>query len=342
MKLVFACSDEAPACLAQAGQEPGRVQADLRQRQEDGRRLHGHPQAAGRQRAAVDGLSDRDRARKKPRQRAARAVRAAGARIWLAKLSGGGTPARIMVRANVSGAAVMPRRRPRSASPAHRPLSSSPTSRRASTRSPSRRAATRRRKQEFTLAAGQSLPLTLTLLRGRRSPRAKKAPRPRRREPDAAAAGAHAADEAPGSDESHPAGPAPGSGWPWSSARSRSAWRRSTAWTCGSVNTRPEPVTATCSTGATKPREPADGSQKCPSAADRQGQPRPRRGSGSSCGVGRACRRRRRLPPLQGLPRQGGQVRRQERATTTGCAFSRPPTPPRGASPPSSIFRLIR
>ena len=139
VKLVFACPDEAPACMSQAGKEPGGVEAHLRQRQEGRERLPGHPEAAGREPRGRRELHGRDRRRRSTPTPTG--LRSAGARL--------ARQAERQGRRVDPGAGELPGRgrQPRWNAGGHdrdAAPSSSPTSRPAATRSPSRRAATPR------------------------------------------------------------------------------------------------------------------------------------------------------------------------------------------------------
>jgi hypothetical protein len=159
VKLVFSCSDEAPACMAQAGKSMGASKL-----------VFGNVKRAGNDYVVTLKLLDANRGTIEswatetvPRKRADSAVFRSLAPAWLATLTGKGAGAggNLQVRANVGGGTVSldgkrvgvtgsdPLAIP-DVAPGHHEVSVE-------------KSGYTTTKQEFTLAAGQSLPLSLTL-----------------------------------------------------------------------------------------------------------------------------------------------------------------------------------
>ena len=221
IKLVFSCSDEAPACLAQAGKSLGAAKLIYGIVKRSGGDVVLTLKQVDTARGAIDGTTAENLAKKKLDPSALRALCRAVARAALGRQAGGGggTPGTLIVRSNVSGATVC-WTAPRSARCRARRCRSR-TCRRASTRSPSRSPASASSTQVFTIGAGQALPLTLTLCAA--TPGAKARGRARRRRQPAVASGGRR--EAPGGDDAlTDLGPHRVLGRAWGSARSRSAW----------------------------------------------------------------------------------------------------------------------
>lgn len=156
VKLVFACQDEAPACLSQAGKSLGASKL-----------IYGNVKKTGTDFQVTLKLLDVNRAVVEsfttdtvPGGRANATALRQLAPVWLAKLSGKGNGS-ISVRANFAGAAVsLDGTRVGVTGPAPVVVSDlSPGKHEVSVE----KSGYTTTKQEFTLAAGQSLPLTLDL-----------------------------------------------------------------------------------------------------------------------------------------------------------------------------------
>jgi hypothetical protein len=157
VKLVFSCPDEAPACMAQAGKSMGATKV-----------IFGNVKRAGTDYQVTIKLLDVNRAAVEswateavPRRRAEPSVFRSLAPAWMSKLSGKGASGSLQIRANVSGAAVsldgtrigVTGGQPvviNEVSPGHHEVAVE-------------KSGYTNTKQEFTLAAGQSLPLSLAL-----------------------------------------------------------------------------------------------------------------------------------------------------------------------------------
>ena len=249
---------------------------------------------------------------------------------WIARLSGakpaggGGTPGTLIVRSNVSGATVM-LDGAEVGTLSRKTLSIedvSPGKHEITVEKPGFGVST----QVFTIGAGQALPLTLTLLRGDGTEGDEGGAAADRCEREPACP---PADEAPGGDDS------------------MRSWVRTGFWVSLGVSAVSFGLAAKYGLDVRSVNKDLDPFRRLPNPprkTDHDGwtasSPRataPRRASGSSsasappppspvatCST-RATSTRKRAP----APRP---------PTTTGCGFFRPPTPPRGASPPSSIF----
>lgn len=156
VKLVFACPDEAPACLAQAGKSLGASKLIFGNIKKSGGDYQITLKLLDVSRAVVETFQTDSI----PRRRADATALRQQAATWLAKLSGHNNGA-ISVRANFSGAAVS-LDGTRVGVTGGSPVVISDVS-------PGRhevaveKSGYRTTKQEFTLAAGQTLPLTLDL-----------------------------------------------------------------------------------------------------------------------------------------------------------------------------------
>jgi hypothetical protein len=157
VKLVFSCPDEAPACMAAAGKSMGASKL-----------IFGNVKRAGADyqvtlklldvgRASVESWATETIARRKAEAQAFRSL----APAWLSKLTGKGAGGSLQIRASVAGASV-------SLDGTHVGLTGSgPVV--VSDVAPGRHEVSVEKsgytttKQEFTLAAGQSLPLSLSL-----------------------------------------------------------------------------------------------------------------------------------------------------------------------------------
>ena len=173
VKLVFACPDEAPACMSQAGKSLG---AD--------KLIFGNVKLAGSDYQVTLKLLDVNRAVVEsftadpfPKARRASALRSM-APGWLAKLSGKGGGSSRSARTSPA---------PPSAWTAHGSGPPAPTRWSINDVAPGRHEVAVEKsgytttKQEFTLAAGQSLPLSLTLSPGVGRGAPPRSPRPSRR-----------------------------------------------------------------------------------------------------------------------------------------------------------------
>jgi hypothetical protein len=157
VKLVFACPDEAPACMAQAGKSMGAIKL-----------IFGNVKRAGLDYQVTMKLLDVNRGAVEswatesvPRRRAEPLVFRSLAPAWIAKLGGKTAGGSLQIRANVTGAAVsldgtkvgvtgtQPVVVPEVAAGRHEVSVE--------------KSGYTNTKQEFTLAAGQSLPLALSL-----------------------------------------------------------------------------------------------------------------------------------------------------------------------------------
>lgn len=166
IKLVFSCSDEAPACLAQAGKSLGAAKLIYGTIKRSGGDVVLTLKQVDTARGTVDGTTVENLAKKKLDPSALRALSGQ----WMARLSGaksgggGGTPGTLMVRSNVSGATVM-LDGAEVGTLTHKSLSIenvSPGKHEITVEKPGFGVST----QVFTIGSGQALPLTLTLLRG--------------------------------------------------------------------------------------------------------------------------------------------------------------------------------
>jgi PEGA domain len=157
VKLVFSCPDEAPACMAQAGKSMGAIKL-----------VFGNIKRSGVDYQVTIKLLDVNRGTVEawateaiPRRRAEPTVFRSLAPVWLAKLTGKGTGGSLAIRANIVGAAVsldgtrvgVTGTQPvviADVSPGRHEVSIEKSGYTNTT-------------QEFTLASGQSLPLSLAL-----------------------------------------------------------------------------------------------------------------------------------------------------------------------------------
>src|SRR3954466_7846676 len=107
IKLVFSCSDEAPACLAQAGKSLGAAKLIYGNVKRSGGDVVLTLRQVDTARGTVDGTSVENLSKKKLDPSALRALSGQ----WMARLNGakpaGGGGGTLMVRSNVSGATVM-------------------------------------------------------------------------------------------------------------------------------------------------------------------------------------------------------------------------------------------
>ena len=166
IKLVFSCSDEAPACLAQAGKSLGAAKLIFGNIKRTGGDIVLTLKQVDTARGTIDGTTVENLAKKKLDPSALRALSGQWmARLGGAKTGGGaGTPGTLMVRSNVSGATVM-LDGAEVGTLTHKTLSIenvSPGKHEITVEKPGFGVST----QVFTIGAGQALPLTLTLLRG--------------------------------------------------------------------------------------------------------------------------------------------------------------------------------
>jgi hypothetical protein len=159
VKLVFSCPDEAPACMAQAGKSMGATKL-----------IFGNVKRAGADYQVALKLFDVNRSAVEattteiiPRRKAEPMVFRALAPAWIAKLTGkgAGTLGSLQIRANVAGADV-------SLDGAHVGVTGAQPLALADVVPGHHEVAVEKSgytttKQEFTLAAGQSLPLSLSL-----------------------------------------------------------------------------------------------------------------------------------------------------------------------------------
>jgi hypothetical protein len=157
VKLVFSCPDEAPACMAQAGKSMGATRLIFGNVKRSGPDYQVTIKQLDVNRAAVESWATES----VPRRRAEPSVFRSLAPAWIAKLSGKGASGSLQIRANVQGAAVsldgtrvgVTGTQPvviNDVSPGHHEVSVE-------------KSGYTNTKQEFTLAAGQSLPLSLAL-----------------------------------------------------------------------------------------------------------------------------------------------------------------------------------
>jgi hypothetical protein len=157
VKLVYSCADEAPACMAQAGKSLGAAKL-----------IFGNVRRSSSDYLVTLKLLDVSRgvvesweAETVPKRRAEPSVFRSLAPAWLAKLTGKGTGGTLQVRANVAGAAVS-LDGTRVGTTSDQPVAIPDVA-------PGRHEVAVEKsgytttKQEFTLAAGQSLPLSLAL-----------------------------------------------------------------------------------------------------------------------------------------------------------------------------------
>ncbi len=181
VKLIFACSDEAPACLSQAGKSLGASKLIFGNVKKTGGDFQVTLKLLDVNRAVVESFTTDT----VPGGRANATALRQLAPVWLAKLSGKGNGT-ISVRANFSGAAVsLDGTRVGITGTAPVVISDvSPGKHEVSVE----KSGYTTTKQEFTLAAGQSLPLTLDL-----SPVSVEVPKPEQ----AAAAAQVSAGQAP-------------------------------------------------------------------------------------------------------------------------------------------------
>jgi len=201
IKLVFSCSDEAPACLAQAGKSLGAAKLIYGTIKRSGGDVVLTLKQVDTARGTIDGTSVENLAKKKLDPSALRAL----STQWMSRLSGaktggggGGTPGTLIVRSNVSGATVM-LDGAEVGTLTRKTLSIedvSPGKHEITVEKPGFGVST----QVFTIGAGQALPLTLTLLRGDGDEGG--AAGATGGEPDAAASRRPPADEAPGGEDS--------------------------------------------------------------------------------------------------------------------------------------------
>ncbi len=204
IKLVFSCSDEAPACLAQAGKSLGAAKLIYGSIKRSGGDIVLTLKQVDTSRGTIDGTTVENLSKKKLDPSALRALSAQWfARMNGAKSGGGGgagTPGTLIVRSNVSGATVM-LDGAEVGTLTRKTLSIedvSPGKHEITVEKPGFGVST----QVFTIGAGQALPLTLTLLRGDGNEGEEGAAAPTG-EPDATARRIPApADEAPGGDDS--------------------------------------------------------------------------------------------------------------------------------------------
>jgi hypothetical protein len=203
IKLVFSCSDEAPACLAQAGKSLGAAKLIYGTIKRSGGDVVLTLKQVDTARGTIDGTSVENLSKKKLDPSSLRALSGQ----WMSRLSGakpsgggGGTPGTLIVRSNVSGATVM-LDGAEVGTLARKTLSIedvSPGKHEITVEKPGFGVST----QVFTIGAGQALPLTLTLLRGDGNDGEEGAP-VTGGEPDATASRrATPADEAPGGEDS--------------------------------------------------------------------------------------------------------------------------------------------
>jgi hypothetical protein len=167
IKLVFSCSDEAPACLAQAGKSLGAAKLIYGTIKRSGGEIVLMLKQVDTAHGTVDGTSVENLSKKRLDPSALRALSGQ----WMARLNGarsggggGGTPGTLMVRSNVSGATVM-LDGAEVGTLTRKTLSIenvSPGKHEITVEKPGFGVST----QVFTIGAGQALPLTLTLLRG--------------------------------------------------------------------------------------------------------------------------------------------------------------------------------
>jgi hypothetical protein len=156
VKLIFACSDEAPACLSQAGKSLGASKLIFGNVKKTGSDYQVTVKLLDVNRAVVESFTTDTVAGGKANATALRQL----APIWLAKLSGKGSGT-ISVRANFAGAAVsLDGTRVGVTGTAPVVISDVSPGKHEVAVEKSGYTTT---KQEFTLAAGQSLPLTLDL-----------------------------------------------------------------------------------------------------------------------------------------------------------------------------------
>lgn len=157
VKLVFSCPDEAPACMAQAGKSMGATKL-----------IFGNVKRAGTDYQVTLKLLDVNRSAVEswatesvPRRRAEPSVFRSLAPGWMGKLTGKGAAGSLQIRANIQGAAVsldgtqvgVTGTQPvviRDVSPGRHEVGVE-------------KSGYTNTKQEFTLASGQSLPLSLSL-----------------------------------------------------------------------------------------------------------------------------------------------------------------------------------
>jgi hypothetical protein len=204
IKLVFSCSDEAPACLAQAGKSLGAAKLIYGIIKRSGSDVVLTLKQVDTARGTIDGTSVESLSKKKLDPSALRALSGQ----WMARLNGakpagggGGTPGTLIVRSNVSGATVM-LDGAEVGTLTRKTLSIedvSPGKHEITVEKPGFGVST----QVFTIGAGQALPLTLTLLRGDGNEGEEGAPPATGGEPEATPRRIAApADEAPGGDDS--------------------------------------------------------------------------------------------------------------------------------------------
>lgn len=203
IKLVFSCSDEAPACLAQAGKSLGAAKLIYGNIKRSGGDAVLTLKQVDTTRGTVDGTSVENLSKKKLDPSALRALSGQ----WIGRLNGakpaggggGGTPGTLIVRSNVSGATVM-LDGAEVGTLTRKTLSIedvSPGKHEITVEKPGFGVST----QVFTISAGQALPLTLTLLRGDGN-EGDEGGAPATGGPDATATPHPPTDEAPGNDDS--------------------------------------------------------------------------------------------------------------------------------------------
>jgi hypothetical protein len=204
IKLVFSCSDEAAACLAQAGKSLGAAKLIYGTIKRSGGDVVLTLKQVDTARGTIDGTTVENLSKKKLDPSALRALSGQ----WMARLSGakpaggGGTPGTLIVRSNVSGATVM-LDGAEVGTLSRKTLSIedvSPGKHEITVEKPGFGVST----QVFTIGAGQALPLTLTLLRGDGTEGEEgAAAAPTGGEPDATARrNAAPVDEGPGGEDS--------------------------------------------------------------------------------------------------------------------------------------------
>jgi hypothetical protein len=157
VKLVFSCPDEAPACMSQAGKSMGATKLIFGNVKRAGADYQVTLKLLDVAHGTVESWATETIARRKAELQAFRSL----APMWLSKLTGKGAGGTLQIRASVSGAAV-------SLDGTHVGLTgNSPVV--VPDVAPGRheveveKAGYTTTKQEFTLAAGQSLPLSLSL-----------------------------------------------------------------------------------------------------------------------------------------------------------------------------------
>ncbi len=318
IKLVFSCSDEAPACLAQAGKSLGAAKLIYGTLKRSGGDIVLTLKQVDTARGTIDGTSVENLAKKKLDPSALRALSGP----WMARLSGaktgggGGTPGTLIVRSNVSGATVM-LDGAEVGTLSRKTLSIedvSPGKHEITVEKPGFGVST----QVFTIGAGQALPLTLTLLRGdgNEGDDGATAPPPGGEADTTAHRIAAPVDEAPGGEDS------------------LRSWVRTGFWVSLGISAVSFGLAAKYGLDVRSVNKDLDQfrSIRTPPAskthtnahrarAARQGQPR-RDPPVDLHRRGLRGRRRRGLPALQGLPGQGSGLGRQDRRQPWPAGFS--------------------